>query len=80
MSILQCRPTNKADEERVEELLKRVEALDTGAICQLGSLYYHGREGVQQDPTKAMELYARAADLGNRRACYNLAASIDGEI
>jgi hypothetical protein len=64
---------NKTDEERVEELLKRVEALDTGAICQLGSLYYHGREGVQQDPTKAMELYARAAALGNRRACYNLA-------
>ena len=64
---------NKTVEERVEELSKRVEALDAGAICQLGSWYYHGREGVQQDWTKAMELYTRAAALGNRRACYNLA-------
>ena len=57
-----------------------MEALDAGAICQLGSWYFYERECVQQDRTKSMELYARAADLGNRRACYNLAAIIDGEI
>lgn len=50
------------------------------SICILASHYRLGRLGLQQDQTIAMELYARAADLGNRRACYNLAAIIDGEI
>lgn len=61
------------NEERVKELSKRVEALDVGAICQLAYFYYHERECVQQNRTRAMELYARAAELGNCKVCYRLA-------
>ena len=62
-----------AEEGAGKSTMKRVEANDAGAICQLGSLYYHRREGYPQNETKAIELYTRAAALGNRKACYNLA-------
>ena len=54
----------KTEEERVEELMKRVEAQDAASICMLAGYYLQGTRGFQQDYTKAMELYARAADLG----------------
>jgi TPR repeat protein len=64
----------KTDEERVEELMKRVEVNDAGAICQLGSYYSHGRQqGIRQDQAKAMELWKQAAKLGSSQARYNLA-------
>jgi TPR repeat protein len=46
---------------------------DAAAICVLAHCYYTGLNGVQQDDVKAMELYARAADLGYSKAHYNLA-------
>ena len=46
----------KSDEERVEQLMKRVEADDAVAI------YVHGNGGLQQDRAKAMDLFARAAE------------------
>jgi TPR repeat protein len=55
---------NKTDEEGVEEIMKRVEANDAASIGVLGNHYHHGLRGFQQDHTKAMELYARAAELG----------------
>ena len=39
----------------------------------LADSYYHGRLGLQQDWTKAMELFVRAAELGNSKAHNNLA-------
>ena len=48
---------SKTDEERVE-------ANDPASICLLGNNYEHGNGGLQQDQAKAMELYARAAELG----------------
>jgi TPR repeat protein len=54
----------KTDEEDVEEIMKRVAANDAASIYLLANDYYNGRVGLQQDRIKAMELYARAADLG----------------
>jgi hypothetical protein len=54
--------------EQVEEIMKRVEANDPGAMWMLAGYYYQGLGGLQQDHTKAMELYNRAADLGYSRA------------
>ena len=64
---------SKTRDEQVEDNMKRVEANDAFSICMLADSYYHGLNGFQQDQTKAMELYARAADLGNR-AHHHLAA------
>jgi TPR repeat protein len=58
---------NKTAEDDVEDLLKRVEANDAGAICELADKY------LLQDCTKAIELYGRAADLGYMKAHYDLA-------
>ena len=63
---------SKTDEEEIEELMKRVEVNDAGAIYVLGSYYTHGQLGLLQDLEKAIELYARAAELGNRKAHKNL--------
>jgi TPR repeat protein len=62
----------KTDEERVEEFMKRVEVNDAGAMYILGSYNYHGQLGLQQDREKAMELWKQAADLGSRRAHFQL--------
>jgi TPR repeat protein len=60
--------SNKTREERVEEMMKRVEANDAASICMLADSYYQGLNGFQQDQKKAMELYARAAELGCSKA------------
>jgi TPR repeat protein len=51
-------------DESIKAILKRVEVNDPGAIFVLAYSYDYGLNGVQQDHSKAMELYARAADLG----------------
>jgi TPR repeat protein len=53
-------------------LKKQVEANNAGAIYALGNSYYNGLLGMQQERTKAMELYARAAELGSSEAHYQL--------
>jgi hypothetical protein len=65
---------NKIEEERVQEMMKRVEANDPTSICMLANQYYHGRVGFQQDRAKAMELFTRAADLGCSEAHNQLGA------
>ena len=62
----------KTDEERVEEIIKRVAANDAVSICVLADSYHHGLRGLSQDQAKAMELYARAAELGRCQAHNNL--------
>ena len=59
---------NKTQEDQVGDNMKRVEANDPTSICMLANSYHHGLNGFQQDQTKAMELYARAADLGFNKA------------
>ena len=63
---------SKTDKEDVEDLMKRVNVNDAGAIFILANSYHHGREGLQQDPARAIELYVRAAELGYRKAHYHL--------
>jgi TPR repeat protein len=64
---------NKTDEEKVEEVMKRVEANDPTSICILAGYYLRGLRGVEQDHAKAIELFTRAADLGFSKAHSHLA-------
>jgi hypothetical protein len=64
-------------DERVGQIMKRVEANDAGAMCQLGCYYYHGNGGLLQDRTKALELWTQAAALGSRDAHNNLGVEYD---
>jgi TPR repeat protein len=68
---------DKTDEEDNEDLMKRVEANDAGAILALGNYYYHGQYGLQQDLAKAMELWKQAAKLGSSKAHYELGVYYD---
>jgi hypothetical protein len=67
----------KTDEEDVNELTKRADANDAGAITALGSWYLHGVNSCPEDRTKAIELMARAADLGSSRAHFSLGCNYD---
>jgi len=55
---------------RVEEILKRVDANDPGAICTLGAYYKEGKGGLLQDRAKAIELWTEAVKLGSIQAYY----------
>jgi TPR repeat protein len=50
-----------------------VEVNDPTSTYLLANSYYNGLNGLQQDRTKAIELYAKAADLGHSEAHCNLA-------
>jgi TPR repeat protein len=63
---------DKTDEERIKELMKRVEANDAEAMCQLGNQYIHGLQGLLQDQEKALELWKKAAELGSSQAHFQL--------
>jgi TPR repeat protein len=62
----------KTDEKHAEEIRKRVEANDPNSMCLLANCYHRGLHGIQQDHARAIELYARAANLGNGTAHYLL--------
>jgi TPR repeat protein len=62
----------KTDEERVQEMMKRVEANDAASICLLGNYYYRGNFGLPQDLERAIALWKQAAKLGSSEAQYNL--------
>ena len=61
----------KTDEERITELMKRVEVNDAGAIFMLAGHYELGR-GLSQDRARAIALLTQAAELGSSPAHYNL--------
>jgi hypothetical protein len=64
---------NGTDEEGVEYLTKRVGVNDPGATCLLAYYYLHGLKGLQQDHSRAIELYTTSANLGFSQAHNNLA-------
>ena len=66
------RTGGKTHNDGVEELMKRVEANDAGAMYILGSYYTHGQLGLQQDLERAIALWKQAAKLGSSKAHYNL--------
>jgi TPR repeat protein len=59
---------SKTNEERVRELMRRVEANDAASVCMLANSYHNGLNSFQQDHAKAMELYNRATELGCNKA------------
>jgi TPR repeat protein len=61
-----------SDNERLQEMMKRVEANDAGAIHELGCYYYNGEIGLLQDQAKAMQLWTLAVKHGSSKAHYNL--------
>jgi len=69
--------SGKTDEERVEEMMKRVEANDAGSVYQLANDYHHGKLGLLQDRARAMELWTRAAKLGSSQAHFQLGSTYD---
>jgi TPR repeat protein len=58
-------------------MMKRVAANDAASIYMLACCYFKGIVGLQQDRSKAMELYARAAELGFSKAHNNLGGVYD---
>jgi TPR repeat protein len=70
---------NKTDEERVEEMMKRVEVNDAGAIMFLASAHCHGKLGLLQDQERAMEFWKQAAELGSSKAHLELGIIYDAE-
>ena len=63
---------DKTIEQQVEEMRRRIEANDAASMNMLANYHEHGRRNIQQDQTKAVELYARAAELGFSKAHYSL--------
>jgi hypothetical protein len=68
----------KTDGEMADELMKRAEAHDPTSTYLLANSYQHRLNGVPQDHTKAIELYAKAADLGHSDAHYHLGVYYSG--
>jgi TPR repeat protein len=64
--------SGKTSEERVKEMMKRVDMNDAHSIYVLGSYYYNGRQGIRQDQERAMELWTQAAKLGSSNADFAL--------
>jgi TPR repeat protein len=58
----------KTDNEKVGEMMKRIEANDAGAVTALADFYYNGKLGLLRDQKKGRELLTRAADLGHSQA------------
>ena len=53
-------------------MMKRVEANDAGAMCELSLYYNEGHGGLQQDQERAIELLTRAVELGSTYAHFIL--------
>jgi TPR repeat protein len=62
----------KTKADVLKEVMNRVAANDPASIYRLANSYQRGLEGFQQDHARAMELYARAAELGYSEAHYLL--------
>jgi TPR repeat protein len=70
----------KTEEDKVDEIMKRVAVNDAGAMYALGSCYYNGKLGLLQDRTKGMELLTRAAGLGHSQAHFILGKSYRDDV
>jgi TPR repeat protein len=62
----------KTEEERVQEIMKRVETNDAGAMHLLAGYHNQGIFGLLQDRTKAVSLWKQAAKCGSHLGHYSL--------
>jgi TPR repeat protein len=62
----------KTEEEKTEELMKRVAVNDAGSMYVLGNDYHNGSGGLLHDRDKAMELWKQAVELGSSKAHFSL--------
>ena len=67
----------KSEEELIERREKRIEAGDPIAIYNRGCRYRDGTDGFPQNHTKALELWHRAAELGDSKAYCSIGVSYD---
>ena len=68
-----CRtPWPKEDSQVLAMTKKRADAGDPEAIYHLGTIYYFGQHGLEQDVVRTFELWERAAELGHKNSHYNL--------
>ena len=67
-----ARTGGKTHDDRIGEVMKRVDVNDAGAMYILGCYYYHGHLGLQQDLAKGVELWTQAAKLGSSKAHFAL--------
>ena len=67
-----ARTGGKTHDDRIGEVMKRVDVNDAGAMYILGSYYTHGHLGLQQDLAKGVELWTQAAKLGSSKAHFAL--------
>ena len=73
-----CRVTTpNSAEDAVKRNKKRVEAGDAKAMYNYALYYYIGEFGFQQDPTKTLEVWHRAAELGNAQAYGSIGNAYD---
>ena len=72
-----CRKPSGSSEECVEQMKQLMESGNAVALWRLAGLYKTGEMGVQQDLTKANELFLRAGELGYSKAYFNLGNSYD---
>jgi TPR repeat protein len=70
-----CRTPTPTSEEMIEQMKKRMEISDVEAIYNLGCYYGNGLHGLPQDRAKALELWHRAAKLGNATSYYSIGAA-----
>mmetsp|Transcript_32451 Transcript_32451/g.74119 ORF Transcript_32451/g.74119 Transcript_32451/m.74119 type:complete len:268 (+) Transcript_32451:326-1129(+) len=68
-----CRtPTPDSDAAKLSLVQKRVDAKDPVATALLADAYYNGDYVLQQDISRAIELWTEAANLGNLNAHFRL--------
>jgi len=67
-----CRTPAPDDEENIRRLKKRIELGDDVAIYGLGCYYSNRKYGLHQNYAKALELWHRAAEMGNIESYHNI--------
>ena len=73
-----CRtPTPTTKEDVIIQVKKRIEIGDAEAMHNLGGCYTDGLCGLPQDHAKALELWHRAAKLGNAKSSYSIGNAYD---
>jgi uncharacterized protein len=70
----------KKDYQKALEIIERLVSNHyTPAQLLLADMYFHGRDGVEENKEKAVELYQQAAQCGSVIACRRLGSICDGD-